>query len=105
MEEKTLKIKIMAIEINKEVICLESTNNGLVQKGRIYVVQGIKKKSCCGDIVINVGVESNFNWIECSNCGQIRSNDNYYKTSRFAPIDDVEISELIEVLEKASFEV
>lgn len=94
----------MAIEVGKEVIVISAHHTNPFKKGEIYTVKGIVQKECCGNINIDIGTKSNCNKLECV-CGYIGPNDNYYSASRFAPIDDIEISELTEILKKQIFEI
>jgi len=73
-------------KIGEPVICIESHKLGHFQEGQIFIVQGIKKNSCCGNILINIGISNSFKTMRCNRCGISKENDFFYRASRFKPL-------------------
>lgn len=105
------------IEVGKEVICIDDSgfNRPILKKGSIYNVNAIKS-NCDGVIVVDVGILNTYSdnsplpfgaKYTCCVCNRIHISDgkHWFRISRFAPIEEQDISELTEVLEKEAFEI
>ena len=88
-------------QVNREVMAIESHPCGEFKKGDIYVLKGISVSKCCGHILLDIGKTNPHQHTLCSSCNKIYKSEKTYwfSSKRFAPIDDVEIEELTEIIE------
>jgi len=95
-------------EVGKKVICIKSHPYGIVKRGQIFELFGIRDSLCkCGNIQLDVGIrEYEISIATCSNCGADTVADSeiwWINNSRFAPFDnemsDTTVEELIEEIE------
>jgi len=98
-------------EIGKEVVAIKGHSQGAFKKGDVFMCEGLERCPCkCGMPYINVGitVPYHFSKVEahCHVCHTIYPQAGIYwwfKSTSFAPLDSIDISELTEVLEKEIF--
>jgi len=91
--------------IGQDIVSVKNHKQGLIKKGQVFVIKGLKNSWCkCNKVQIDVGVSDGsfgVNW--CSTC---RVNDtektytNWLSENLFAPLDSIaDITELTEILE------
>lgn len=80
----------------QKVICVDSSihknqasGNGkqLLIEGNTYVIKAIRRKKCCGAIVVHVGLKSNLYFTTCV-CGfeeEKKDNNAWHNQNRFVP--------------------
>jgi hypothetical protein len=94
--------------IGQKVVCVDSKghNTNLIE-GKTYTIQGIRANECCGVIVVNVGVNYNYERTKCGGCGGFYSPaDGYKRQTRFVPLDtDRELDEAIHEALKESLKI
>lgn len=89
--------------INQEIVCIKTHSQGVVKRGQIYPVKGLRKAFCkCVDIQIDVGVTHPTSKTEsCTDCNIKRRADSdiwWLHESLFAPLEynQQAIDELLE---------
>lgn len=91
-------------EVGKKVICIKEHSSGVIKKGDLFELLGMKKHKCkCGVLVLDVGIETTSPFERCSDCGDIRlalnENEHWFRAKLFAPYDDslseITVEELI----------
>lgn len=70
------------------VICIKSNKGNEVEEGKKYTVISVKKATCCGVWVVNVGAHRYYVDIKCSSCGHVCSHDSHYMASRFRKVQE-----------------
>lgn len=97
--------------IGQEVMALitvsDYQNRIGIEKGKIYVIEGIQNSNCkCGGFVFDVGISARSTAHECSSCLVLRHFDGnwWFHERRFVPLDYDEkaIEELLEEPETIS---
>lgn len=84
--------------IGQEVVAIRDHSQGRWRKGEEFIIQGVKKEPCCGLITVNVGINSDLQFVECI-CGHITDNDFYYNSANFAPKQQLSETTYNEVME------
>lgn len=93
--------------IGQDVVCIKTHSEGIVKKGSVYVIKGLKL-GCC-TIFVDVGIKApNLNGsgtfeVNCFKCKKITychtDNTHWIGASLFAPLDTLtDISEIEEIL-------
>lgn len=101
------KDNIPPFYIGQKVVCTDSSGHDdvLTYKGE-YVVHSITRTPCCGQWVVNVGVEQPKGLI-CSGCLYLMGFNNMFRSSRFRPLQSrrFPLIKLSEIKEKEREEV
>ena len=98
-------------EIGQQVVCVESHPMGDVKEGQVYTVKSLSLCKCCGNLIIDIGLNADNTLVRCVMCNHIFETNGitYFAAKRFRPLDDLyntEIEELMnDVNEKQPFEV
>ncbi len=89
--------------IGQEIVCIKTHSQGVVKRGNIYTIQGLKQASCeCHYIDIDVGIKGDgSNTVRCGDCNVITrvvGNIHWLHEELFAPLeyDQQAIDELLE---------
>jgi len=85
--------------VGQEVVAIKDHPQGDFKKGQEFIIQGIRRQPCCGDILIDIGVKIDYDKMKCSVCGRIYDADYYYSSSRFAPKQHLSNTTYNEVME------
>lgn len=101
-------------EINQKIVCVATHSRRVVKEGEIYTIKGMKI-SCCGTLVLDVGIVVTNQigrevWCGGDGTHRIISDGIWWiNASLFRPLDDLyntEINELMEeVNQKQPFEL
>lgn len=85
-------------EVGKKVICIKNHSQGVVKKGQVFELLGIKKGHCkCASVVVDVGIiddedYGNATRLRCAKCRVVYHNDKsniwWLSADLFAPYDD-----------------
>jgi len=86
-------------KVGKKVVAIKSHSAGFFKKGQEFILIGIKERSCCGNLVLDIGFKSDyFTGTQC-NCGKINEYDSYFSASSFRPIDELSNTTYDEVMQ------
>mgnify|MGYP000914605632 CR=1 FL=1 len=94
-------------EVGKEVVAIRDHSQGRFKTGDVFTLRGIKQ-GCCSQsgLHLDIGLFTGNGSSVCCHCETIDlSNIFWFNSKSFAPLDDISISELTEVLEKEPFEL
>lgn len=97
----------MGFEVGKEVVAIKDHHQGPFKKGDTFMLNAIRK-GCCSycSLQLDVGIidESYDDYTQCDSCGNILNEKKWWFNSKyFVHLDDISISELIEVLQEELF--
>jgi hypothetical protein len=70
--------------VGQEVVAIKDHSQGNFKKGDEFLIQDIKN-GCC-KLLIDVGIRTGKDFINCRCCGDRKPNDNYYCSQCFSPI-------------------
>ena len=88
--------------IGQEIVCIKTHPDGIVKRGKVYRITGLKKPFCgCHQVQIDVGIIGRFSKTNCSMCGKKSADQSYVwwlSEKRFAPLEYNQdaINELLE---------
>jgi len=96
-----MNIEYPPFYVGQQVVVVKEHEN--FKKGDKFIVNGIRKSNCCGTWLINIGINSKhiYDYMRCVICGGETINDDYYKATRFAPVEQLKypLIKLTRVLE------
>jgi hypothetical protein len=84
-------------EVGKKVICIKNHSQGIVKKGSIYTLEGIKSKKCkCSGYILDIGLLHPEGAVKsttiCTECRMVASESSernlWLHSTLFAPYDD-----------------
>lgn len=86
----------MNFKVGQKVVCVSVSPNSnvcrhvstVLKKGAVYTIKSISYNSCCGKMLLDVGIKSDADEVKCT-CGRIRKKTGNiweFDASRFAPI-------------------
>lgn len=77
--------------IGQEIVCIKSHHKGVVKRGNIYIIKGLRSSSCkCQEVEIDVGIKSSSKHTMCTNCKHktLDHTDIWWLSeTRFAPLE------------------
>lgn len=82
------KLNLPPFYVGQKIVCVIGHKDGQFKKGDVFKVQSIKRESCCGNWVVNIGLRTDYCLIVCQ-CGHINNNDDYYSCNRFKPLEEM----------------
>ena len=88
--------------IGQPIVVIKNSSCGNIKKGQEFTIKGLMSFCKCNDIIIDVGLLTNYNLIGCDDCnGEVKSNGILWKSEiLFAPLDQ-DISELTDILKES----
>ena len=89
----------MEFYIGQRVVCVESHPLGEFKEGQEFIVKSIKRNTCCGILLLNIGVVTDYEFSRCTTCGRIDLNEDYYNSKRFRPLQELSNTTYNEVME------
>lgn len=91
---------MMNFEVGKKVICVKAHSQGVVKRGQVFELLGIKKGYCiCNNYVLDVGILNKWVFGGCRKCEIIEPCSIHWLSSvLFAPYDDSLSSLTVEMI-------
>ncbi len=94
--------------IGQHCVAIRNHSSGKIRKGQVYTIRSLMASKCrCVDVYIDVGFSNGAPLGECQPCGvMFNCNGIHWFAERlFAPIEEGDISELLEVLKTEKHEL
>lgn len=82
------KLNLPPFYVGQKVVCIQSHPMGFFKKGQEFTIIDARKMKCCADWVVDIGIHTHYLEMDCSCCGATVDNISYYRSSRFAPIQE-----------------
>lgn len=85
--------------IGQRVVCLKSGDD--LTEGKVYSIEGLRNGICkCSSVLLDVGVSTNEKRSNCPRHGRDFNNNGkaWFVERLFAPIEEADITELLEIL-------
>lgn len=88
--------------IGQNILAVKDHTWGFIKKGAVYRIRGLRSGGCsCGKVEINIGVANPADAQTCKWCNFLTRNTDgfiWLCETNFAPIEEADLSELMEIL-------
>lgn len=91
-------------EIGKEVVALKTHPWNLYKEGDIFTILSIKNSNCsCNVLLLDIGIKG-YSTTMCYRCG-VPHGGMYFMSKDFKPLDEIDITEVTEILKEQTQQV
>ena len=81
----------MSWYIGQEIVCIKTHSQGVVKRGQIYTIKGLRNGICeCSPVQIDVGIKAKAAFDTCNDCGvEVLTTSEiwWFHESLFAPLE------------------